>query len=191
MVPQRFLSPDRLNTKPTRDLLVGQPRIAALTQLLKEPLILKLDMSKRRIPQPLRLPIMRLHHLQHQIDIAQRQAAVVSVPDAEIAIDGRADKVIGQKVLDALRRIGADDAVGLEQQRVMRGRQRLPEPGPREEARDAGAVAKGLGAGDEHELDAARGEVGGEGRGAVEVGGGGGGGVEGYVPGGPEDGGEV
>jgi hypothetical protein len=54
-------------------------------------------------------------------------------------VDGRADEVIAEEVLDDLRGLGAENAVGLEEEDARGGPDLLLEPGTGEEGGDGGA----------------------------------------------------
>lgn len=67
--------------------------------------------------------------LEHLLSRAEGQAAVVAQIVSKVGGDGGADKVILQELFDAMGGVGAEDAVGLEEENMLLGRQALPEEG--------------------------------------------------------------
>ena len=142
MIPPRPIPPNRLHRKLPRLLLLRQPPPQRLN-LLIEPLIL---IKLRRILLKLHgldlfPPIKPREDVQDHAPIPQAEPPVeTAVADPKRGGDGRADEIPVQEIRRARVRVGADDAVALEDQDVARGRQLFPEPGRGQEAGDVAAV---------------------------------------------------
>lgn len=117
MITQRPLGVNRLDSKRRRNLDTRQRR-PPLSRLLEEPLILKLHPT---------LLETRPSNLQKQPRIPQTQTPVEPLP--VLGVDRGHDEVVLEVGLDAEVRLGAEDAVRLEEQDAVGGLDLLPEPG--------------------------------------------------------------
>lgn len=126
MHPKRLLLPGLFDGELAGNLYAGQVggRFSVRpgrqrTEPFGEPLVLELAVDRPREV---------VQDFEHLLPVADREAAVV-VGAAVRDLDGRADEVVLEEVVDAAQRVGAEDRVGLEHEHVFGRRQVLPEPG--------------------------------------------------------------
>lgn len=143
MQSKGLIMPYRLHRKPQRDLRRRQVGAGLIVRtrwqflhLVDEPLILPFGFVCR-----VACVVEQVENFKDPFTISERETAVHAVTVR--AVDGRADEIVWEEVFDHARGVGAEDAVGLEEEDVSRWSDLIVNPTVGKEFADGRVVVEG------------------------------------------------